>query len=141
DDGWLKTCVGICGLDGVLPSGLDSEISPLAPFLTGSVRVKIALARALAVKPRILLIDSVFSLLSSANEAAIITAIKSKLPSVTIIAVAGRKTSVYLADAVCLLDGGGGAQLLPSEDVTENPVLLGRFFGSSRSAAQNRAGK
>jgi ABC-type multidrug transport system fused ATPase/permease subunit len=57
EDPALMTALARCRLVGSLPKGLDTRVRMIADGLAPGIRARIALARALVRKPRVLLID------------------------------------------------------------------------------------
>jgi ABC-type bacteriocin/lantibiotic exporter with double-glycine peptidase domain len=73
-----------------LPMGLDSEIGDGGISISGGERQRIGLARALAGKPNLLLLDEFTSNLDLNTEREVISKIIEKLPNTTIVSVAHR---------------------------------------------------
>ena len=71
-----------------------------------SQRQRLALARAILVKPRVLVLDDTLSALDIHTEAEVEEALKSTLVGVTGIVVAHRASTVLLADRVAMLVEG-----------------------------------
>jgi hypothetical protein len=60
DDAWIAAVISACGLDeesGLLPDGLETRVEEGGQNLPHGVRARVALARAAAVRPRLLLVD------------------------------------------------------------------------------------
>jgi len=71
---WLETVSKACGLldaDALLPEGLETPIAEQGRDLPDGLRARIALARAAARKPRLLLVDDPAFLMDSAAQAAL----------------------------------------------------------------------
>lgn len=89
-----------------LPFGLDTRIGEQGMSLSGGQRQRLALARAVLVQPKILVLDDTLSALDIHTEALVEEALKRVLVGVTGIVVAHRASTVLLADRVALLQHG-----------------------------------
>ena len=89
-----------------LPWGLDTRIGEQGMSLSGGQRQRRALARAIIVKPRVLVLDDTLSALDIHTEAMVEEALKRVLVGVTGLVVAHRASTVMLADRVALLQNG-----------------------------------
>jgi len=74
--------------------------------LSGGQRQRLALARAVAAKPSILVLDDPLSALDVDTEALVEAALRRVLASTTALIVAHRPSTVMLADRVALLENG-----------------------------------
>ncbi len=97
-----------------LPQGMLTAVTPAMSILTASIRARIMLARALCAKPKILIMDSILSVLPPFEEIHILNAVRRALPGITIISVSARRSSADAADYVCALHEGGRATLYPA---------------------------
>jgi ATP-binding cassette subfamily B protein len=89
-----------------LPWGLDTRIGEQGMSLSGGQRQRIALARAVLARPAVLLLDDPLSAVDVQTEARATRALRRVLTQTTALVVAHRPSTVLLADAVALLDGG-----------------------------------
>ena len=89
-----------------LPAEYDTVIGERGTTLSGGQQQRIALARALARKPRLLIVDDATSAVDPSVEARILRGLRdAELPS-TVLVVAYRPASIALADEVIFLEGG-----------------------------------
>ena len=86
-----------------LPEGLETKIGEEGLSLSGGQRQRLALARAVAAKPAILVLDDPLSALDVATEALVEEALRNVLKNTTALIVAHRPSTVQLADKVALM--------------------------------------
>jgi ATP-binding cassette subfamily B protein len=89
-----------------LPDGLETRIGEEGLSLSGGQRQRLALARAVAAKPRILVLDDPLSALDVDTEAMVEDALRHVLVTTTALIVAHRPSTVMLADKVALMQDG-----------------------------------
>ena len=89
-----------------LPEGLDTKIGEEGLSLSGGQRQRLALARAVAAKPAVLVLDDPLSALDVDTEAMVEDALRTVLKATTALIVAHRPSTVQLADRVALLEDG-----------------------------------
>jgi ATP-binding cassette subfamily B protein len=89
-----------------LPEGIETTIGEEGMSLSGGQRQRLALARAVAAKPSILVMDDPLSALDVDTEALVEAALRQVLSGTTALIVAHRPSTVMLADKVALLEEG-----------------------------------
>jgi len=104
----LAEAISIAQADFVyeLPDGLDTKIGEEGLSLSGGQRQRLALARAVAAKPAVLVLDDPLSALDVDTEALVEQALRKVLKKTTALIVAHRPSTVQLADRVALMQDG-----------------------------------
>ncbi|MET4157339.1 ABC transporter ATP-binding protein [Agromyces sp. PvR057] len=89
-----------------LPDGVETKVGEEGMSLSGGQRQRLALARAVAAKPAVLVLDDPLSALDVATEARVEAELRAVLASTTALIVAHRPSTVMMADRVALLEDG-----------------------------------
>ncbi len=89
-----------------LPDGYATMVGERGVMLSGGQRQRTALARALALRPDILILDDTLSSVDAATEAAIQTELREVFAGRTVVVVANRVSSVQECDLIAVLDAG-----------------------------------
>jgi ABC-type multidrug transport system fused ATPase/permease subunit len=89
-----------------LPDGYETVIGERGITLSGGQRQRIAIARALIVEPRILLLDDATASVDATTEAHIRLGLRQAMKDRTTIIIAHRLSTIALADEIVVLDRG-----------------------------------
>lgn len=89
-----------------LPDGLDTRVDIRGANLSGGQRQRLLIARALAAKPGILVLDSADSALDYRTAADLHAAIRRDCPGVTLVIISERIASLREADRILVLEDG-----------------------------------
>ena len=116
-----------------LPEGLDTVVSERGTSLSGGQKQRIMLARALALNPKILLLDDFTARVDNLTEQKILQNIERNYPDLTLISVTQKIASVQHYGQILLLEEG---ELLASgthEQLMKNSPEYIQIFNSQRS--------
>jgi ATP-binding cassette subfamily B protein len=89
-----------------LPDGYDTLIGERGITLSGGQRQRLAIARALIVDPRVLILDDATASVDATTEALIKRGLREVMRGRTTIIIAHRLSTISLADDIVVLDGG-----------------------------------
>ena len=89
-----------------IPEGYDAPVSRRGANFSGGQRQRLSIARAIAVRPKILILDDSTSALDMATEARVQDAIKALMKQTTTLFVAQRISTVITADQIFLMEAG-----------------------------------
>jgi ATP-binding cassette subfamily B multidrug efflux pump len=120
-----------------LPHGYDTVVGERGVMLSGGQRQRTALARALALDPRILILDDTLSAVDAETEAAIQAELRQVFRGRTVIVVASRVSTVREADLIVVLEGGRIVDQGRHEDLIARGGLYARL-AEDQAAAERR---
>ncbi len=89
-----------------LPEGVESMLGERGTSLSGGQRQRLTLARALAGKPRLLILDDATSAVDPRIEAKILGSLRESADSTSVLVVAYRRATIALADDVVYMEHG-----------------------------------
>jgi len=89
-----------------LPDGYDTVIGERGITLSGGQRQRLAIARALVIDPRILILDDATASVDATTEALIRAGLTEAMKDRTTIVIAHRLSTISLADSVIVLEHG-----------------------------------
>ena len=111
-----------------LPDGYDTVIGERGITLSGGQRQRLAIARALAVDPRILILDDATASVDASTEARIRLGLREAKRGRTTIIIAHRLSTIALADEIVVLDGGRVAARGTHEELLESSPVYGDIY-------------
>lgn len=89
-----------------LPDGLDSVVEQGGRNFSGGQRQRLTIARAVVMKPEILILDDSASALDFATDAALRSALKTDISETSVFIVSQRASGIQHADKIIVLDDG-----------------------------------
>jgi ABC-type multidrug transport system fused ATPase/permease subunit len=132
-----------------LPDGYDTIIGERGITLSGGQRQRLAIARALAVDPRVLILDDATASVDASTEARIRVGLREAMRNRTTLIIAHRLSTIALADEIVVLDDGRiaarGAHeelLVTSQvyrDIYEHGLLERQFADAVEARAETDA--
>jgi len=120
----IKTAAKIANADQFIvefPEGYQTWVGERGVNLSGGQRQRLAIARAVLLNPRILILDEATSSLDSESEALVQQALERLMNSRTVFIIAHRLATVRRADRIlvleqgCVVESGTHAELLNQE--------------------------
>jgi ATP-binding cassette subfamily B protein len=118
-----------------LPQGLDTVVSERGTSLSGGQKQRVMLARALAVNPKVLLLDDFTARVDSTTEAAILQNIGQNYPGITLISVTQKIASVEHYDQIIVLMEGEVLATGTHQELMETSPEYVQIYNSQRSTS------
>ena len=109
DPEWLKTCARIAQVEEDIlefPKQYETLLGEKGVNLSGGQKQRIAIARAIARKPAILLLDDCLSAVDTHTEGAILKGLREVMKHCTTLIVSHRVSTVEGADEILVLEQG-----------------------------------
>lgn len=88
------------------PKGFETELGERGVNMSGGQKQRVSIARALAKKPEIIILDDSLSAVDTKTEESILSHLKEELKATTSILIAHRLSTIKHADQIIVLDGG-----------------------------------
>jgi ATP-binding cassette subfamily B protein len=107
-----------------LPHGYDTVVGERGITLSGGQRQRIAIARALLIDPRILVLDDATASVDATTEARIRAGLREVMRGRTTIIIAHRLSTIALADEIVVLDHGRIAARGTQADLLDESPLF-----------------
>jgi ABC-type multidrug transport system fused ATPase/permease subunit len=111
-----------------LPEGYDTVIGERGITLSGGQRQRIAIARALIVDPRILILDDATASVDATTEARIRLGLREAMKGRTTIIIAHRLSTLALADELVVLDRGRIAARGTHDELLERSAVYREIY-------------
>jgi ATP-binding cassette subfamily B protein len=111
-----------------LPQGYETVIGERGITLSGGQRQRIAIARALAVDPRILILDDATASVDATTEARIRAGLREVMQGRTTLIIAHRLSTIALADEIVVLDSGRIAARGTHDELIETSAVYREIY-------------
>lgn len=116
-----------------LPEGLETVVSERGSTLSGGQKQRVMLARALALNPRVLLLDDFTARVDTSTERAILRNIQEQYPGITLISVTQKIASVENYDQIVVLMEGEMLATGTHAELMETSPEYVQIYDSQRS--------
>jgi ATP-binding cassette subfamily B protein len=116
-----------------LPQGLDTIVSERGTSLSGGQKQRIMLARALALNPKVLLLDDFTSRVDRQTETKILCSLENNYPHLTLISVTQKIAPVRHFEQIILLMEGEIIATGKHKDLKESSPEYAQIYSSQRS--------
>jgi ATP-binding cassette subfamily B protein len=116
-----------------LPNGLDTVVSERGTTLSGGQKQRVMLARALALNPKILLLDDFTARVDSQTEEKILNNVAKNYPGITLLSVTQKIASVMNYGQIILLEEGEILASGTHDSLMESCPEYVQIFNSQRS--------
>jgi ATP-binding cassette subfamily B protein len=111
-----------------LPKGYETVIGERGITLSGGQRQRIAIARAIVMNPRILILDDATASVDATTEARIRLGLREAMKGRTTLIIAHRLSTISLADEVVVLDHGRVAARGTQEELAETSAVYREIY-------------
>ena len=111
-----------------LDHGYQTHVGERGNSLSGGQRQRIALARAILRNPAILILDEATSQIDPESEQLIHQALEGFIEDRTTIMITHRKSTLYLADRIVVMEAGEIVDVGSHTELLENSELYNRLF-------------
>jgi len=138
DEPHLQKAIATAELDDflkALPQGLDTVVSERGTSLSGGQKQRVMLARALALNPKVLLLDDFTARVDPSTERTILNNVRQNYPGVTLISVTQKIASVMDYDQIILLMEGEVLATGTHQHLMETSPEYVQLFHSQRSTS------
>ena len=116
-----------------LPNGLETIVSERGTSLSGGQKQRIMLARALALNPKILLLDDFTARVDGQTEQKILENVQKNYPGITLLSITQKIASVQDYGQIILLEEGEILASGTHEELMESSPEYVQIFNSQRS--------
>jgi ATP-binding cassette subfamily B protein len=128
---WIERCLEIAQMGpdvAAMPDGTRTQLGQRGTLVSGGQKQRIAIARALAGRPDLLLLDDCTASLDARNEDRFWSALDSGFPHLTVVLVSHRLATILRADRIAMLDHGSLADTGTHEELAARCSVYRRFL-------------
>ena len=141
-DAEVRAAAEIAQADGFVQSfseGYDTMVAEKGASLSGGQKQRLSIARALARKPEILILDDATSALDLATETKLRRALHDAMEDTTVILIAQRIASVREADRIAVIENGTIKACAPHDELMQSCDTYREIYASQmeRGGAAN----
>ncbi len=124
-----------------LPEGLETIVSERGNSLSGGQKQRIMLARALAINPKILLLDDFTARVDNQTEMKILENVQKNYPEITLLSVTQKIASVQNYAQIVVMEEGEIVASGTHDYLMQNSTEYVQIFNSQRSTNEIEKGK
>ncbi|NIP44739.1 MAG: ABC transporter ATP-binding protein [candidate division Zixibacteria bacterium] len=121
---------------GEFPDGINTYIGTRGVSISGGQKQRLALARALAGKPKILILDDCTSALDSSTESALWARLHEVMPDMTTILITHRPDTLESADVIYVLEDGRIVETGKHAELIQNGGQYAKMYRRYRLAEE-----
>ena len=133
DDAAVRRAAHVAQADGYITSfaeGYDTLVAEKGASLSGGQKQRLSIARAVARRPEIMILDDATSALDLSTEAALRHALREELQDTTVIMIAQRIASVREADRIAVIEDGRIRHCAPHDELMQISATYREIYAS-----------
>jgi ATP-binding cassette subfamily B protein len=142
NEAWAQRWLSVAQMEGDLPDlpqGMDTVVGQKGSLVSGGQKQRIAIARALAGRPQVLLLDDCTAALDARNEDRFWASLTAELGDCTCFIVSHRLATIRQADHILVLEDGRLVDAGTHEDLALRCETYREFLSTERRKAHLEA--